>query len=68
MTGALSQAFGMLGINPIRLKGDMVLGCELCGAEIARHCKAMGAPSYKFFRLQSHYIVLFDIHAPITLV
>ena len=67
MTGALSQAFGMLGINPIRLKGDMVLGCELCGAEIARHCKAMGAPSYKFSDF-SLMIVLFDIHAPITLV
>ena len=56
----------MLGINPIRLKGDMVLGCELCGAEIAHHCKAMGAP-YKFSDL-SLMIVLFDIPAPITLV
>ena len=62
MTGALSQAFGMLGINPIRLKGDMVLGCELCGAEFAK-----SVPSYKFSDF-SLMIVLFDIHAPITLV
>ena len=72
----------MLGINPFGFKGqvlnwasklnvaemwDMVVGCELFGAEIAHHCKAMGAPSY-IFPYFSLRIVPFDIHAPITLV
>ena len=82
MTGALSQTFDTLGINPIRLKGqvlhwatklnvaemwDMVVGCELCGAEIAHHCKVMDAPSYIFPYL-SLRIVPFDIYSPISLV
>ena len=46
---------------------DMVVGCELCGAEIAHHCKVMDAPSYIFPYL-SLRIVPSDIHSSITLV